>query len=139
LPYRFTPYGALEILVVTSRQTRRWIIPKGWPIRGLKPGKSAAREAFEEAGIRGRISTKAVGAFTYEKALDEKDLEVTCEVRVFSLLVKRQASVWPEAKQRTSQWVDPAKAMTLVKEPELKAVIAAFARRAAAMMAKLNL
>ena len=88
LPYRFTPYGALEILIVTSRQTRRWIIPKGWPIRKLKPGKSAAREAFEEAGIRGRISTKAVGAFTYEKALNEKDLEVSCEVRVFSLLVK---------------------------------------------------
>lgn len=124
---------------MTSRQTRRWIIPKGWPIRGLKPGKSAAREAFEEAGIRGRISTKAVGAFTYEKALDEKDLEVICEVKVFSLPVKRQASGWPEAKPRTTQWVDPAKAITLVKEPELKALISAFARRTAAMMAKLNL
>jgi 8-oxo-dGTP pyrophosphatase MutT (NUDIX family) len=101
LPYRFTQHGALEILIVTSRQTRRWIVPKGWPIRGLKPGKSAAREAFEEAGIRGRISTKAIGAFTYKKALDEKDLEVSCEVKVFSLLVSGKRVCGP--KQRSAR------------------------------------
>jgi 8-oxo-dGTP pyrophosphatase MutT (NUDIX family) len=81
LPYRFTPHAALEILLVTTRQTRRWIIPKGWPIKGLRPAKSAAREAFEEAGVRGKISAKPLGLFTYEKSLDEAGVQATCEVR----------------------------------------------------------
>ena len=52
------------ILLVTTRQTKRWIVPKGWPIKGLKPAKSAAREAFEEAGVRGRVGARAIGHFT---------------------------------------------------------------------------
>jgi 8-oxo-dGTP pyrophosphatase MutT (NUDIX family) len=52
---------------VTTRKTKRWVVPKGWPIKGLKPAKSAAREAFEEAGVRGKIGGKAVGRFTYDK------------------------------------------------------------------------
>ena len=52
LPYRFTSAAALEIFLITSRRTKRWIIPKGWPIKGLKPAKTAARGAFEEAGVR---------------------------------------------------------------------------------------
>ena len=68
LPYRFTAEAAMEILLVTTRQSRRWIIPKGWPIKGLKPAKSAAREAFEEAGVRGHVGAKSIGLFTYEKA-----------------------------------------------------------------------
>jgi 8-oxo-dGTP pyrophosphatase MutT (NUDIX family) len=64
LPYRFTAEAALEILLVTTRQTRRWIIPKGWPIKSLRPPKSAAREAFEEAGVTGRIGMKLVGTFS---------------------------------------------------------------------------
>jgi hypothetical protein len=88
LPYRFTPHAALEILLVTTRQTRRWIIPKGWPIKGLRPAKSAAREAFEEAGVRGKISAKPLGLFTYEKSLDEAGVQAICEVRVFPLLVQ---------------------------------------------------
>jgi 8-oxo-dGTP pyrophosphatase MutT (NUDIX family) len=131
LPYRFTQDAALEILLVTSRQTRRWIIPKGWPIKGLRPAKSAAREAFEEAGVRGRIGTKPVGLFTYDKALDQDGIQATCEVKVFPLLVKRQSEVWPESEQRVVQWVLPSKAVALVKEPDLKKLIAAFAKRAA--------
>ena len=67
LPYRFTPMAALEILIVTTRQSRRWIVPKGWPIKRLTPSKSAAREAFEEAGVRGKIGARAIGNFTYKK------------------------------------------------------------------------
>ena len=63
LPYRFSKDAALEILLVTTRGTRRWIVPKGWPIRGLRPAKSAAREAFEEAGVTGRIGPKPIGLF----------------------------------------------------------------------------
>jgi 8-oxo-dGTP pyrophosphatase MutT (NUDIX family) len=103
LPYRFTPEAALEILLVTTRQTKRWIIPKGWPIKRLRPPKSAAREAFEEAGVRGKIGMKSVGLFTYDKALDENGIRISCEVKVFPLLVRRQSEVWPEREQRTTQ------------------------------------
>ena len=122
--------------MLTTRQTRSWIIPKGWPIRGLSPGKSAAREAWEEAGVRGRISAKPVGAFAYNKALDETGASVTCEVKVFSLRVERQSETWPEVDERIVQWVEPEKAMALVKEPALKALIGAFAKRAAVAASK---
>ena len=131
LPYRFTATEALEILLVTTRRSRRWIIPKGWPIKGLKPLKSAAREAFEEAGVRGKIGTKSVGVFTYDKLLDEPGIQVSCEVRVFPLLVKRQSEAWPKFEQRLVQWVDPVKAVSLIKEPELKKLVATFAKRVA--------
>jgi 8-oxo-dGTP pyrophosphatase MutT (NUDIX family) len=136
LPYRFTPAAALEILLVTTRRSRRWIIPKGWPIKGLRPPKSAAREAFEEAGVRGKVGTKSVGLFTYDKLLDEHGIAVSCEVRVFPLLVKRQSEAWPEFEQRVVQWVEPAKAVALIKEPELKKLVAAFAKRIATAASK---
>ena len=132
LPYRFTADAALELLLVTTRQTRRWIIPKGWPIKGLRPAKSAAREAFEEAGVRGKIGAKPLGLFTYQKSLDEAGVQAICEVRVFPLLVQRQSEAWPEFEQRMIQWADPGKALSLIKEPDLKKLVAAFVKRAAA-------
>ena len=129
LPYRFTSAANVEILLVTTRQSRRWIIPKGWPIKGLKPPKSAAREAFEEAGIRGEVGSKSVGAFAYDKLIDGDGIRVRCEVRVFPLLVKRQSEIWPESEQRLTQWVEPRKAIALIREPELRTIVAAFARR----------
>jgi 8-oxo-dGTP pyrophosphatase MutT (NUDIX family) len=136
LPYRFTPDAALEILVLTSRQSRRWIIPKGWPIRGLTRSKAAAREAFEESGVTGRVGAKPLGAFAYEKGLD--DAVAPCEVTVFPLLVKGQSDDFPEREQRETQWVAPAKAVELVDEPGLKTLIAAFARRVAAAASRLS-
>lgn len=136
LPYRFTQDAALEVLLVTTRKTRRWIIPKGWAIKGLKPAKSAAREAFEEAGVRGKVGGKSLGVFAYDKLLDESGVRAICEVRVFPLLVTRQSEVWPEFEQRTVQWVQPNKAVSLIKEPELKMLVAAFAKRVAAAASK---
>ena len=77
--------------MVTTRGTRRWIVPKGWPIKGLSPAKSAAREAFEEAGVTGS-GPKPIGVFAYDKLLDEAGGTTTCEVRIYPLLVKRQMS-----------------------------------------------
>src|SRR5271165_6868324 len=114
LPYRFTPAAALEILIVTTRRSRRWIIPKGWPIKGLRPAKSAAREAFEEAGVRGKVGAKSVGVFNYDKLLVDNGVPVNCEVKVFPLLVKRQSEAWPEFEQRLVQWVEPARAIALI-------------------------
>jgi 8-oxo-dGTP pyrophosphatase MutT (NUDIX family) len=111
LPYRFTPDAALEILLVSTRQSKRWIIPKGWPIKGLRPAKSAAREAFEEAGVRGRVGGKSVGLFTYKKVLDGNGIRASCEVRVFPLLVQRQSETWPEIEQRVVQCVAPERAV----------------------------
>jgi 8-oxo-dGTP pyrophosphatase MutT (NUDIX family) len=136
LPYRFTPAAALEILLVTTRTSKRWIIPKGWPIKGLKPAKSAAREAFEEAGVRGRVGMKSVGMFNYDKLLAENGIPVNCEVRVFPLLVKRQTEAWPEFDQRLIQWVEPARAIALIKEPGLKKLVAAFAKKIAVAASK---
>ena len=136
LPYRFTADAALEILLVTTRRSKRWIIPKGWPIKGLTSAKSAAREAFEEAGVRGKIGAKSVGLFKYNKLLDEHGFEVSCEVKVFPLLVKRQSESWPELEQRLVQWVEPAKAVSLIKERQLKKLVAAFAKRVAAAARK---
>ena len=132
LPYRFSPDAAMEILLVTTRGTRRWIIPKGWPMKGLRPAKSAAREAFEEAGVTGRIGAKPMGLFTYDKLVDEAGTQTTCKVRVYPLLVKRQSHVWPESHQRTTQWVEPSRAIAMIKEPDLKKIVASFAKRAAA-------
>ena len=137
LPYRFTQMAALEILIVTTRQSRRWIVPKGWPIKRLTPSKSAAREAFEEAGVRGKIGARPIGHFRYRKPPNGAGAEVDCEVKVFPLLVKRQSATWPEFGQRVAQWVDPEKAISLIKEPELKSIVAIFAKRAAAAASKL--
>ncbi len=128
LPYRVTD-ATLEVLLVTTRRSQRWIIPKGWPIKGLKPPKSAAREAFEEAGVRGKVGGKAVGVFAYEKVLDESGVQATCEVKVYPLLVERQSATWPEFGQRITQWVEPGKAVAMIKEPDLKRLVAAFAKR----------
>ena len=132
LPYRFTKSGAREILLVTTRQTKRWIIPKGWPIKGLKPAKSAAREAYEEAGIRGSVKTKAIGIFAHEKRLDEDGITIPCDVRVFPLLVKRQSKAWPESEQRVAQWLEPTVALSLVEEESLRSLIFSFMERLAA-------
>ena len=129
LPYRFTKAGVLQILVVTTRTTRRWIIPKGWPMTGRKPAQAAAQEAYEEAGVRGDISTKSIGAFTYEKLLNGEDGAIPCEVRVFALLVKRQAKSWPEAAERELQWLTLDEAAAAVGDEGLQSLIQSFAPR----------
>src|ERR1700744_6057966 len=94
LPFRITATGRFEIMLLTSRETRRWVIPKGWPIKGLKPREVAAREAFEEAGLRGTICGKRpIGAYHYEKQLPNTRL--LCEVHVFLMWVSQQLDQWP--------------------------------------------
>jgi hypothetical protein len=87
--------------------------------------------------VRGKVSAKAVGLFTYEKALDANGSAAPCEVKVYPLLVSRQTETFPESEQRIAQWVDPDRAASLVKEPELKTLIATFAKRIAKAAAKL--
>jgi 8-oxo-dGTP pyrophosphatase MutT (NUDIX family) len=106
LLYRFAS-GALEILLITTRRSKRWIIPKGDPIKGLRPAKSAAREAFEEAGVRGAVAGRPLGVFRFQKTL-EGARNIMCEVKVFALNVKAQMGDWPEAagagSSQTKRW-----------------------------------
>ena len=129
LPYRITEAGTLEVLLITSRTRRRWIIPKGWPMKGRKPSKSAEREAFEEAGVRGRVSAKPIGRFVYDKISDEDGRTVPCEVVVFGLKVKRQLKTWPEAEERELRWLLPADAEALTDEEGLRPLIVALANK----------
>src|SRR5947208_11031987 len=107
LPYRLTARSRPQFMLVTSRETRRWIIPKGWPKKGKSPHHSAAREAFEEAGVVGAVARRSVGSFSYEKQLKNGGL-VECEVRVFPLQVKRQNKQWPEMQEREVKWLSAA-------------------------------
>jgi 8-oxo-dGTP pyrophosphatase MutT (NUDIX family) len=86
LPFRLLD-GLPEVLLVTSRETRRWIIPKGWPQKGLSAHDVALREAREEAGVVGRVAKRAIGYYHYDKRLAANDY-VTCKVRVFLLEVE---------------------------------------------------
>ena len=132
LPYRVAEADGLEILLVTSREMRRWIIPKGWPIKGLRPPESAAREAFEEAGVRGKVGAKSIGAYRYEKRLEGIGVTTPCEVRVFPMLVKRQFEIWPEAHQREARWFEADNAASALKENGLRELVEAFAQKKAA-------
>ncbi len=117
LPYTLDA-GQIKIMLITSRETGRWVIPKGWPKRGLKPHRLAALEAFEEAGLRGRISEKVAGHFQYQKLMDDGS-EVQCDVGVFPLLVESQAKDWPEKDERRFKWAAVSKAAKLVDEKGL--------------------
>ena len=128
LPYRVSSGSRAEFMLVTSRETRRWVIPKGWPKKGKSPHRLAAREAFEEAGVTGAIGRRSVGSFSYEKRLKDGGL-IECEVRVFPLQVKRQSKQWPEMQERRIKWLSASKAAEKVKEPMLGKIIRRLARR----------
>ena len=128
LPYRAKGKSRLEIMLVTSRGTRRWIIPKGWPKRGLPPHDTAAMEAFEEAGVIGKVSKRPIGSYPYEKLL-EKGGKASCRVQVFALRVTRQHKRWPEKKERQTGWYAATEALRFVREPHLRRIIRKFANR----------
>jgi 8-oxo-dGTP pyrophosphatase MutT (NUDIX family) len=128
LPYRAKGKSQLEIMLVTSRGTRRWIIPKGWPKRGMPPHDTAAREAFEEAGVVGKVNKRPIGSYPYDKILDKGD-KASCRVEVFALRVTRQHKHWPEEQQRKIGWYPPAEALRFVREPHLRRIIRKFAKQ----------
>jgi len=126
LPWRISEDGRCQVMLLTTRGSRRWTIPKGWPMRDRKPAEVASQEAYEEAGLVGHIvSKKPLGAFHYEKKLAEESR--LCHVRVFSFRVERQLDDWPEKQQRETRWFDEAEAAALVEEEGLHGIITRFA------------
>lgn len=126
LCYRVTKKRGPEILLVTSRDTRRWVIPKGWLMKDRTPAEAARREALEEAGVEGQIAGEAVGLYTYDKIMADKSAQ-PCIVTIYPLKVSRLRSDFPERGQRRRRWFRPAKAARKVAEAELGAILAAFA------------
>ena len=108
----------LEIMLVSSRETGRWVLPKGWPIKGIKPHKTAAREALEEAGILGKVAKSPLGGYSYAKRLENGSVQI-CQVRVFAFEVERERNSWLEKHERTRKWFAVADAAEAVDEPEL--------------------
>ena len=105
-------------MLVTSRDTRRWVLPKGWAEPELASHEAAAKEAFEEAGLVGEVEPEPVGRYSYEKRL-RGGRSVPCEVRVFPLWVERQLEDWPERGQREARWFTLGQAALAVDEGDL--------------------
>lgn len=124
LCWRHGPAG-IEVLMITSRDTGRWVIPKGWPMPGLAPEAAAAQEAWEEAGVEGVISPLCIGRYGYMKCLSVT-ATVPCAVSVYGMRVDGLAKTYPEARERRRKWFSPQEAASLVAEPELGAIIAQF-------------
>ncbi len=114
-----------EVLLITSRETGRWILPKGWPEGDETLAASAEREAFEEAGVRGRISQEPIGTYYYTKA-SNSGLERRCEVHVFAMEVADAEKRWPERRHRDRRWLAPKDAARRIMEPALAEMIAGF-------------
>ncbi|WP_045835024.1 NUDIX hydrolase [Hyphomicrobium sp. 99] len=121
LPLRKTREG-LEVLLVSSRETGRWVIPKGWPSKRLSDPKAAAREAKQEAGVTGKIASLPIGSYRYRKQMPDETRVLT--VACYILWVKKERKTWREQGQRTRVWFSQDEAIKKVREPGLKALIA---------------
>ena len=128
LPWRRGHSGQIEILLVTSRGTGRWVIPKGWPIRGKAAHASAEQEAWEEAGVKGPVGRKPIGVYGYGKRRNDGRV-IDVQVEVFPLEVTHEDEDWPEKLERERSWVGPAEAARAVDEPELRELILSFSAK----------
>lgn len=118
--------GKPQILLITSRTRRRWIIPKGWPMKRTSPADTAAIEAWEEAGVRGKVLDVCIGVYRYSKVDERGKPTIPCVVAVFPVKVKSLSKAYPERKQRRRIWASPKKAARKVAEPELRKLLKAF-------------
>jgi 8-oxo-dGTP pyrophosphatase MutT (NUDIX family) len=124
LPWRWSD-GRVEIMLITSRDTGRWVLPKGWPETGEELHEAAAREAKEEAGVSGAISRVQAGRYFYDKVRADAE-DIPCEVLVYPLEVDKIADKWKEKRQRKRKWFDAEEAASQVIEPDLAMLIADF-------------
>ncbi|WDR02310.1 NUDIX hydrolase [Devosia algicola] len=118
LPWRKTKSGKIEILMVTSRISQHWLLPKGWPMTGKSLVEAAAQEALEEAGVRGKMHSKPVGKYYYDKLMKDGQA-VPCTVDCFALKANKLLDEWPEATQRERRWFTLPDAAAAVYEPDL--------------------
>ncbi len=122
-------------MLVSSRETRRWVLPKGWPMKGRKPHAAAAQEALEEAGIIGKVAKEPIGAYHYVKRMKNGSAQ-PCQVSIFPFEVERERKSWPEKHERIRKWFAIEEAADSVEELELRDVILAFGVAAGAVIKK---
>ena len=123
IPFRLRK-GKLEVLLITSRRSKRWIFPKGWP--NGSPRNTAKAEAYEEAGVKGKVGRRALGAVKYRKKLGRR--KVKCHLKIFPLAVRRRTKSWPERRQRESRWFGLKDAAAKCFDPALGRLVRKFRR-----------
>ena len=126
LPYRVSD-GSLQVMLITSRDTGRWVIPKGWPEKYLLAHQVAEREAYEEAGFEGSVRQVPLACFDYPKYFNETHFRL-CTVVVFPMFVSNELMDWPERAERERCWMNAEEAAEKVCEEGLKTIL----RRASA-------
>ncbi len=124
LPWRRNRSGEIEVLLVTTRSTGRWILPRGWPVKAKTPAETAAREAFEEAGVIGSVDPRPIGEYSYVKTLADGS-ENDCLVTLFSLQVRGTLVQWPEMDQRQRRWHGLDQACAAASDRQLAGLLAA--------------
>ncbi|WP_136618555.1 MULTISPECIES: NUDIX hydrolase [Mesorhizobium] len=121
IPFRLNARGDIEVMLVTSRTTRRFIVPKGWPMKGKSGRKAATIEAQEEAGVLGKTLKQPAGTYSYWKRLANRFVRV--DVIVYLLEVTEELADWQESKRRQRAWLAPADAAMLIDEPDLSTLV----------------
>lgn len=121
VPFRLTSDGQFQVMLITSRSTQRFIVPKGWRMKGKSGCEAAGVEAFEEAGVSGRILEDPVGHYRYWKRLSKHFVPIDVTVYLFS--VEGELIDWGEARARQRAWLSPPDAATLIDEPELASLV----------------
>ena len=114
----------VQVLLVTSRGTGRWIMPKGWPVDGATPSDAALQEAWEEAGVEGKVMGNALGVYSYFK--NEDGAKMPCIVAVFPIKVRKLADRYPEVGERKRKWFSLKKAAAVLEDPELRQIVNGF-------------
>lgn len=121
VPFRLNADGGMEVMLVTSRETKRFIVPKGWPMKGKSGRKAATIEAEEEAGVVGKTLKQPAGVYSYWKRLSTRFIRVN--VTVYLLEVSEELANWQEKKKRQRAWLAPADAALLIDEPDLATLV----------------
>ena len=127
LPWRIDK-GKVEVCIITSRETGRWIVPKGWPMKGHSRPGAARIEAWEEAGLIGRVSERPLGQFRYDKRMPDGAVPVLATL--YAMRVKRSVGRYPERRQRRRQWLSPKKAAERLDDADLARIVRDFRPRA---------
>ncbi|WP_051960574.1 NUDIX hydrolase [Devosia riboflavina] len=123
LPWRREDDGSISVLLITSRTNGKWMLPKGWPMKGLSEADSARQEALEEAGVEGRVDAQAVGSYRYSKLFSDGS-STPGQAVIFPLEVTRERKDWKEKGQRQRRWMSPNEAAEAAHEPDLSRFLA---------------
>lgn len=122
LPLQWDRKKQVRILMVTSRDTGRWVLPKGWVMEATTPWAAAEIEALEEAGAIGFIANETIGVYHYDKILDN-GTALRCRVEVYPMLIERLKRNWKERYERRRRWFTAKGAAKRVNEPELSEML----------------